>query len=278
MNEIINEIKNYILFLKKQCDIAITLHPLGNEQLISNSELILFNIHENPYCVYVKSFPDAFEHCINRQKKVMEKCMSGSFSGTCYTGVLEYVYPFYDSHSLAGFICVSGYKNENISSYIEKSSAKFNIPRKYLQKTALSLKNEIPDKNYIDTIINPLIRMLELAYSKLSGAKQTDNIFDEIIRYINRHYQENITLDKICAEFSKSRSSVSHAFKKETGQTFREYLISIRLKAAKSLLLYSNLSISEIAYSVGFNDSNYFSNTFKKYFESSPRKYKNAHL
>jgi len=69
MNHMISEIKNYILFLKKDCNLEITLHPYGNEHLISNSELILFNIHENPHCIYVKTFPKAFTHCIERQKK-----------------------------------------------------------------------------------------------------------------------------------------------------------------------------------------------------------------
>ena len=264
MNNIITEIKNYIIFLKKDCDLAITLHPLENEHLISNSELILFNVHENPHCIYVKTFPAAFEHCIYRQKKILEKCKSGAFCGTCYAGVQEYVYPIYDSNSLVGFISVSGYKNKIYRSYIEKCSAKFNIPLESLQKTILSLKNKMPDKIYVDILINPLIRMLELAYIKLSDIKCSTNIIDDVIKYTNRHYQENITLNQICTIFSKSRSFISHTFKKETGQSFREYLISVRLRAAKSLLLYSNLSISEIAYSVGFNDSNYFSNTFKK--------------
>ena len=278
MNNIITEIKNYIIFLQKDCDLAITLHPLENEHLISNSELILFNVHENPHCIYVKTFPAAFEHCIYRQKKILEKCKSGAFCGTCYAGVQEYVYPIYDSNSLVGFISVSGYKNKIYRSYIEKCSAKFNIPLESLQKTILSLKNKMPDKIYVDILINPLIRMLELAYIKLSDIKCSTNIIDDVIKYTNRHYQENITLNQICTIFSKSRSCISHTFKKETGQSFREYLISVRLRAAKSLLLYSNLSISEIAYSVGFNDSNYFSNTFKKYVGLSPSKYKNAHL
>ena len=74
MNNFIAEIKNYILFLKKQCQLEITLHPNGNEQLISESELIYFNIHENSHCIYVKTFPKAHEHCINRQYKINEKC------------------------------------------------------------------------------------------------------------------------------------------------------------------------------------------------------------
>ena len=278
MGNSIVEIKNYILFLKKTCNLEITLHPYENESLISNSELILFNIHENPYCIYVKTFSKAFEHCVKRQKRVIDKCKSGSFCGTCYAGVQEYVYPIYNSNLLVGFISVSGYRNPSYNSYIDKCSESFDIPAKVLRKTILSLKNDMPDKSYIDTLVIPLVRMLELAYTKLSDIKQPDNLISEIIKYVNRHYQENITLEQISKAFARSRSSISHTFKGETGQTFREYLISVRLRSAKSLLLYSNLSVTEIAFSVGFNDSNYFSNVFKKYMGISPIKYRNAHL
>ena len=115
-------------------------------------------------------------------------------------------------------------------------------------------------------------------YIKSPDIKRHASIIDEVIKYVNRHYQENITLEEICKIFSRSRSSISHTFKKETGKSFREYLIQVRLNSAKALLLHSKLSVSEIAFSVGFKDSNYFSNIFKKHIGQSPRKYKNAHL
>lgn len=99
MSNAVSEIKNYILYLKKKCHLQITLHPQGDERLISGSELILFNIHENPHYVYVKTFQKAHNHCVNRQCKIAEKCKNGAFSGTCYAGVFEYVYPVFDSLS-----------------------------------------------------------------------------------------------------------------------------------------------------------------------------------
>lgn len=274
MDNSIVEIKNYILFLKQNCNLEISLHPFGNEQLISNSELNLFNIHENPYCVYVKTFPGAKQHCLDCQNKVFDKCNAGSFCGTCYAGVREFVYPIYDNNLLVGFISVSGYKDTNHTSYIERCANKFAIPKKDLCQNILSLKTKMPDKDYVDTLIIPLTRMLELAYSKPYCSKISNSIINEVITYINRHYSENITIEHICKNFSCSRSYICHAFKKETGRTPHEHLTAVRIRSAKSLLLYSNLSISEIAFSVGFNDSNYFSNTFKKCVGVSPRDYR----
>lgn len=275
MLESVNEIKNYILFLKKQCKLEITLHPKGNERFITSSGLLAFNIHENSYCIFIKSFPQAYDHCILRQVKIKEKCREeGSFCGTCYAGVKEFVYPIISGKSTVGFICVSGYKDSNGDSYVKKSSERFCIPIDAQKKAYINLKSKIPDKTYVDLLIYPLIRMLELAYIKFNETEAEQGIVGKIMCYVNRYYTKDITLDDICNEFYCSRSFVSHIFKKTTGQSFREYLTETRIRAAKILLEHSNLKITEIALSVGFNDSNYFSSVFRAYTGFSPRAYR----
>ena len=69
----VENIKNYILFLKRECGLYLTLHPYGDESLITQSELITFNIHDNPYCIYVKTLDGVWQHCIESQNKVRDK-------------------------------------------------------------------------------------------------------------------------------------------------------------------------------------------------------------
>ena len=274
MNNLITEIKNYILLIEKKFNLEISVHPKVNEHLISASELFLFNIHRNSHCVYINTFPCAHERCIDHQNKIFNKCKSGSYCETCHAGVLEYIYPFYNIDTLVGFICVSGYKAAGYNSYIEKCSAENNIPYEKLKNTISGLKEKMPDKDFTDTLLLPLVRMIEHAYIKPNTITSKDDIIHNIIKYMNLHYSEDITLNHICDVFSCSRSSISHRFKKETNQSFRNYLILLRLNAAKSLLSHSRLTVTEIAYSVGFCDSNYFSNVFKKYVGVSPRTFR----
>lgn len=274
MYNYITEIKNYILFLKKECNLEITLHPQSNESLISNSELMVFNIHENAHCIYIKTFQAAHTHCIERQEKIREKCKKGAFCGTCYAGVKEYVYPIFDGEKNVGFVCVSGYKSENISSYIKACSDRFGIPIAHLNKSSLLFKDDMPEKLRIDTLIVPLMRMLELSYGKLGTFNGNRETIDKIISYVNRNYAQNISIDDICKEFSCSRSYVSHNFKKVTGKFFKEYLTEAKINCAKSLLSHSSLNITEIAMSIGFRNSNYFSNVFKEAVGVSPRNYR----
>ena len=97
---------------------------------------------------------------------------------------------------------------------------------------------------------------------------------DAVVAYIRRYHKQNITMESLCAHFSCSRSKISHAFKSQLGVGFREYLTELRLSDAAGLLCYSDLSITEIAYSVGFCDSNYFSGVFKSRFGLSPTEYR----
>ena len=275
----ITEIKNYILFLKSRCGLFVTLHPLKKESVIVPSELITFNIHDNSYCIYVKSHPDAQKHCMEKQKQVFEACRkNGAYCGTCHAGVIEYIYPIRDGTQEIGFVSVSGYRAENAESYLQATAKKYYIPYENLRRAYSSLHEKHPERKELDALILPLCRMLELAYIKNEAeGKGEEQWIDRVVRYVKRHHTQPIVTEDVCRAFSCSRSHVSHAFKKHTGKSFREFLTEIRIEDAKSLLRYSRLSVTEVALSVGFGDSNYFSNVFKKQTGMSPMAYRSAY-
>jgi two-component system response regulator YesN len=64
-------------------------------------------------------------------------------------------------------------------------------------------------------------------------------------------------------------------FSQEMGETFRDYLIRIRIERAKELLRTTTLKCYEVAYQSGYNDAHYFSHIFKKATGLSPQSYRN---
>ena len=67
---------------------------------------------------------------------------------------------------------------------------------------------------------------------------------------------------------------LSHLYKRETGKAFTSYLKEYRINKAKELLLNTKLSISDIAYDVGFNDAHYFTICFKEVTGVTPTKFR----
>ncbi len=94
-------------------------------------------------------------------------------------------------------------------------------------------------------------------------------------RYIRNHYRENITLTSAADEAGLSPSYLSSLFLKSTGETFSRYILTLRMKDARRLLLYSTLSISDIALLCGFQDPGYFTKRFRKEEGITPQEYRN---
>lgn len=96
------------------------------------------------------------------------------------------------------------------------------------------------------------------------------------IEYISVHYSYPITVEDIAGYVGLSRSHLFRSFETVLQQSPKEYLTDFRIKQACYLLKHSNLSITAIANSVGFESSLYFSKAFKKARQMSPREYKQA--
>jgi len=96
---------------------------------------------------------------------------------------------------------------------------------------------------------------------------------DIAINYILQNYSNNITVENVARFVGFERKYFSRIFTEKTGITPVRYIINTRMNAAAELLRNTDLSISEIAYSVGYNDLPTFSKAFKQIYHTSPVKY-----
>ncbi|GIO31000.1 MULTISPECIES: response regulator [Paenibacillus] len=95
--------------------------------------------------------------------------------------------------------------------------------------------------------------------------------------YIQRHFRDSdLSISTVCSHLHISTGYFSSIFKKETKTTFVNYLMHIRMEAAKEMLRSTDMKAFEIAEAVGFMDPNYFSFCFRKQFGLSPREYRNG--
>lgn len=100
------------------------------------------------------------------------------------------------------------------------------------------------------------------------------NPVDIAVSFIQQNYSRILNVKEISDFVGLSQNHLCKLFIKEFNCSIKEYLTIYRVKAAKSLLKNSNINISQTAFAVGYNDSMYFSQVFKKYTGMTPRKYR----
>ena len=102
----------------------------------------------------------------------------------------------------------------------------------------------------------------------------SDSIINEVISFVNKHYHKPLTLQTFCDQTHYNLSYISRRFKQETGMTFREYVQKIRIEKACELLAGSDMTVSEIARAVGYDDIQFFHSVFKRLLHMTPKEYK----
>lgn len=120
--------------------------------------------------------------------------------------------------------------------------------------------------------------LIQLARSTLLSKTKTSGIANQLIHYLQEHYQEELTSDQIAAEFNYHAYHINRIMRSATGTTVHKYLINYRIAVSKNLLSNTDMSIEEISAQVGFRNTPYFSNSFKKLVGCSPSYYRMAHL
>lgn len=107
-----------------------------------------------------------------------------------------------------------------------------------------------------------------------NAEQQEECTIHSILRYLQEHLAEEISLTVLAEEFHLSAQYVSQLFKNEIGVNFLAYLTNIRMEKAKKLLLSSSLSIAEISEQSGYGDYRVFTKVFKKSEGITPSQYR----
>ena len=160
----------------------------------------------------------------------------------------------------------------------DKQNISYENDIKTLMKAFAKIYEEKPlgYKLKINSLIYDLLFILVNKFStsmpKLNIKKTTRYLdrLDEIIKYIEKHYKECITLDDISAQTRLNPEYFTRFFKKYMGTTFLKYLNSIRLEHFYTDLTNTDLSISELIERNGFTNYKMFMKLFKDTYGNTP--------
>lgn len=281
---LLKDIVHYFDFLQGQ-GYYVSFHNLDIPMESCMPQLTPYNINSNPFCLMVKSTAEAWNHCVERQSRVLDACAGGPFCGVCYAGMGEYVFPICSREGKPlAFLSVSGYQieEERALERISATARRYGYSEKKLRESYYrDLKKELPDLKELSVLITPLSRMFELLNILLIdlphgavGNPAQNNILSHAVVYLRRHYAEPVAAADVAAACHCSVSTLSHIFKKKMGVSIRGYLHKLRMGDAKRLLLDTDLPVNTISDLLGYGNPNYFCNVFRKETGDAPTRYR----
>lgn len=244
-------------------------------------------IHKTGYCMCVKENYYLWKYCLYT-KDILYKWLvqnPKAFVGQCYAGVVEYVIPILHKQQIIGAITIACDRldKESMQDILDKFNKYYQADTEYLYSLYThSYDHERISEESLLKRVSILAEYLGHVYNPNKNIKLTSKtpetyIMSHALAYLKEHFKNDITLEILSKYCHCSPSYLSHHFKRYTGITLKTYINQLRVQVAKTLLIESSTPVTQIAYELGYKDSNYFSKVFKDIVGISPVYYRANH-
>lgn len=147
----------------------------------------------------------------------------------------------------------------------------------FIKNLAMEILQKKQEDAYKLAMLNAFIYSIGSKFDKLPSNLNPyeDNLISSVIQYINLHYTEPLSLDKICEEFFVSKFYLNRRFKEYTKLTIYDYILSKRIALARRLIR-SGMTANETAEKCGFGDYSTFYRAFISKAKMTPKEFKNS--
>ena len=109
---------------------------------------------------------------------------------------------------------------------------------------------------------------------EIDGNSDKIDLLKPVLEYIEMHFHEDITLDGLAEIVGMNSNYFCRFFKSHTQKTPMNYVSYYRIEQAANMLLATDMSVTDVAFRCGFNDTGYFIKTFKKIKNCTPKQFK----
>jgi two-component system response regulator YesN len=150
-----------------------------------------------------------------------------------------------------------------------------------------SVDTIVPEINNIETLLRDIrtsqeferqvreIIMKALEFRDSAASAPYADMIHRARQYVLERFSDpDLSLSETAAQVNLSPSHFSAVFSRESGETFKEYVTSVKIHEAKALLRSTSLTSTEIGYRVGYRDPHYFSHVFRRQTGLTPGEYR----
>jgi YesN/AraC family two-component response regulator len=165
-----------------------------------------------------------------------------------------------------------------LNTLLRTSARNTHVPAIMIHRISEKFAYEIENANQVETLQQLEDRMIE-EYCDLvisNSLTKYTTMTRRVIEYIYSFYNKQINKEELAAKLSTHPSHLSRKFKEETKMTLIAFQQALRINQAKHLLKTENLSVEEIAWTIGYEDPSYFARVFKKETGWTPSQYRDG--
>lgn len=269
--------KNYEHAFNDATSMPLTLRPVGSQRLPFRGKR-----NESVFCAMMAEKSAACAAYLQFQEKLEQAAMENTATKVCAYGLSETAAPVKLGSKTIGFLktgqvmCLP--PTEEVFQRAVTEADKLGVRLNGASRRAYFETPVVPTRklNAVSKLLEIFSDHLSMIANQLSVQAKSDEplVVVRTRRYIQQHYQEDISLDTASSEMHTNRFSLCKIFHKITGITFTEYINRTRIEEAKKLFLNPNLNISEIGLGAGFQSLTHFNRMFKRFMGEPPTKYR----
>ncbi len=226
------------------------------------------------FCALIQSDLVGKQRCEMSDYELLKSCAEYKVPQThiCHAGLTDMCIPIKYNNSVIAYIVLGQIKNDNSFKSILRYVKDLDLDCKALEENY----NCIPyaDGEKIESVISIAVMLTEyILYNDMIKPRYNINV-EFGTKFIDENYLEDVTVSDICKAANISKSVLYKNFNAYLGCTPIDYINKKRIDKACKLLLYSNLSIENIMYAVGFSNLSYFYKKFKELKALTPKQYR----
>ncbi len=245
--------------------------------LYDSDRKALFSYPKNmcEFCRCVRESPELYEKCIECDNHGFDICDATRkpYIYECHMSVIEAIAPIRSGEMNIGYLMFGQIALENkdkIRACARKACELYDID---ITEDMIS-KITTADEKYIASAVNMMTMCASYLYTNEIIKNNPNILVYQLKEYLKENLDQSLSIEAICKQFYISQSKLYKLAKTNLGMGISDYIRYQRLTKAKKLLLDTDMSITQIAETVGIYDTNYFIRAFKKQTGTTPLKFR----
>lgn len=274
-DSLLNEKQDFISFVE-------LIFSILNDRIIDETDIEFISQNskrDSLNILFQKNFElrkssDIEHDSIELEKRLIDSIIQNDF--TTFKWIFNQMHKTYFSRIHSDKLINLKYKYVGLVSILTRVSINNNIEKGKAYALSDSLIQQL---EFIESLQECIVYLKEscILFMKLINSdfySIKNPLVKEIYYYIDLHIYKKITLEELSDYCHKSKNYLSAEFKKYTGFTIHSYINQRKIKEARHILLFTNLSFTEIASKLSFSDQSHFIQKFKQIEGMTPKEYR----